>query len=129
MNRGKRIKERRKARGMTAAQLGELIGRDRATIYRYENGYLEKIDIEILRKIAKELGTSVEYLTGETDDPDVFQRPMYDAPLVLTAEEEDLIRKLRSLPEEGRQDVMEIVRIAFSAYVRYLTEGTDDAGI
>lgn len=131
MSKGKRICELRKKKGLTAAQLGALIGRDRATIYRYENGSFEKIDAEIMRALARSLGTSVEYLLGETDDPDpdIWERPMYDTPLVLTPDEEDLIRKLRSLPEEGRQDVMEIVRIAFSAYVRYLTEGTDDAGI
>ena len=89
MSKGKRICELRKKKGLTAAQLGALIGRDRATIYRYENGSFEKIDAEIMRALARSLGTSVEYLLGETDDPDpdIWERPMYDTPLVLTPDE------------------------------------------
>ena len=38
MTRGERIKQLRKALGLSAEELGTLIGKTRATIYRYENG-------------------------------------------------------------------------------------------
>lgn len=132
MKRNERIRERRKALHMTAEELGEKIGRDRATVYRYESGRFQKMDIEILKKIAAALGTSAAYLNGETDDPDsrVWDRPLRDDPLVLTAEEEDLIRKLRALPDDGRRDILRILEIAYSAYMRHVVEeDSDDAGI
>lgn len=132
MKRNERIRERRKALHMTAEELGEKIGRDRATVYRYESGRFQKMDIEILKKIAAALGTSPAYLNGETDDPDsrVWDVPLHDAPLILTAEEEDLIRKLRALPDDGRRDILRILEIAYSAYMRHVVEeDSDDAGV
>ena len=38
MNIGQRIKERRKELKMSADELGQRLGKDRSTIYRYENG-------------------------------------------------------------------------------------------
>ena len=43
MSIGDRIKERRKALGLSAEALAETLGKSPATIYRYENGNLEKI--------------------------------------------------------------------------------------
>lgn len=66
---GDRIKERRKALGLSAEQLGELTGKDRATIYRYENGGIENMPITILEPLAKALRTTPDFLMGWTDDP------------------------------------------------------------
>lgn len=71
MTRGERIKERRKALGYTAETLGEMIGRDRATVYKYECGALKKMDIEILKRLAEALQTTIEYLNE--DEPDVLE--------------------------------------------------------
>lgn len=130
MNRGKRIRERRKALKMSAEELGKKIGRDRATVYRYEGEYVEKIDIDVLRSIADALQTSVQYLTGETDDPDdPWYKPLHYEPPVLTPEEEDMINKLRALDEDQRRHFIEVVDIAFSVLMRKIEEDSEDAGV
>ena len=66
---GNRIKERRKELGLTAEDLGKRIEKDRATIYRYENGDIEKLPLNVLTPLADALYTSPDYLMGWTDDP------------------------------------------------------------
>lgn len=61
---GQRIKSRRIELGMTAEELGEKLGKNRSTIYRYENGDIEKMPVDFLEPIAKALQTTPEYLTG-----------------------------------------------------------------
>ena len=47
MNIGERIKKRRKELEMTADELADMIGKSRATVYRYENGDIEDMPITI----------------------------------------------------------------------------------
>ena len=61
---GKRIKERRLEIGMSADQLAERIGKDRATIYRYENGDIGNLPLNILETLGEVLGVSAAYLMG-----------------------------------------------------------------
>lgn len=64
MNIGQRIKERRKALKMSADELGKKLGKDRSTVYRYENGDIENLPIDILEPIATALETTPAYLMG-----------------------------------------------------------------
>lgn len=64
MNIGKRIKERRRALGMSAEVLAKKLGKDRSTIYRYEKGDIENLPLDILEPIATALQTSPQYLMG-----------------------------------------------------------------
>ena len=61
---GQRIKKRRKELGISADELGKRLGKDRSTVFRYENGYIEKLPIDILKPIADALLTTPEYLMG-----------------------------------------------------------------
>lgn len=61
---GQRIKQRRKELKMSADELGKMLGKDRSTVFRYENGDIEKLPIDILEPIAKALKTTPEYLMG-----------------------------------------------------------------
>lgn len=61
---GERIKQRRKHLGMSAEKLGDLLGKNRATIFRYENGEIENLPIDILEPIAIALQTTPAYLMG-----------------------------------------------------------------
>lgn len=61
---GKRIKDRRKALGMTADELGRRLGKDRSTIYRYEKGDIENLPLDILEPIATVLQTTPQFLMG-----------------------------------------------------------------
>ena len=64
MNIGTRIKRIRKELGLTVDQLAERIGKDRATIYRYENGEIENMPTTVIEPLAKALLTTPQYLMG-----------------------------------------------------------------
>ena len=68
MTTGERIKRKRIEEGVTADELAEIIGVSRSTIFRYENGGIEKFPVDRLEPIAKALNTSVAYLMGWEDD-------------------------------------------------------------
>ena len=61
---GQRIKLRRKDLGISADELGKRIGKNRATIFRYENGDIEKLPIDVLKPIAEALQTTPQFLMG-----------------------------------------------------------------
>ena len=66
---GERIKKRRKELGMTVDELAERVGKSRATVYRYENGSIEKLPLEVVTPFAEALDLDPGYLMGWTDDP------------------------------------------------------------
>ena len=61
---GERIKQRRLELGYTADALAKLLNKNRATIYRYENGDIENMPIDVLEPLAKALKTTPAYLMG-----------------------------------------------------------------
>ena len=64
---GKRIKQRRKELGLSADAVAKKIGKDRATLYRYENGDIENLPLSLLPLLADILDTSQAYLMGWED--------------------------------------------------------------
>ena len=69
-NIGKRIKESRLRLGLSAEELAPLVGLSPATIYRYENGDIKKVNTNKLQLFADALHTSAAYLMGGVSDPD-----------------------------------------------------------
>lgn len=69
MNIGNRIKQRRLDLDMTADELSYAVGKNRATIYRYEKGDIENLPTSVLEPLADALHTTAAYLMGWTDDP------------------------------------------------------------
>lgn len=69
---GERIKGRRKQLGMNAEALADKTGLSPSTVYRYENGDIEKIDSSKLIPIAQALKTTPAYLMGWTDSPFLY---------------------------------------------------------
>lgn len=67
---GSRIKQRRCEIGMSVEQLAEALGKNRATVYRYENGDIENLPTTILEPIAKALCTTPAYLMGYEENLD-----------------------------------------------------------
>ena len=59
---GERIKMLRTERGIAAEDLGDMIGKSRATIFRYENGTISDIPISVIPAIADALGIEVSEL-------------------------------------------------------------------
>ena len=70
MTTGQRMKNRRKAIGLSAERVAEMLNVSPATIYRYENGDIEKVPGDRLAPIADALQTTPAYLMGWEDSPD-----------------------------------------------------------
>ena len=66
---GTRIKERRKTLAISADDLAAVIGKDRATIYRYENSDIKKLPTTVLEPLAAALHVSPAWLMGYDDAP------------------------------------------------------------
>lgn len=71
---GERLKERRKQMELSADDVASELGVSRSTIFRYENGYIEKVPANILESLADILHTTPAYLMGWDDDPDDWER-------------------------------------------------------
>ena len=71
---GERIKELRKALGLSADDLAEKIGKDRATIFRYEKGEIENMPLAVIYSLADALHVSPGYLMGWVKDADAPSR-------------------------------------------------------
>ena len=65
---GERLKRRRKELGMSAEAVAEKLGCSPSTVYRYENGEINKMGIDKLKPIAEAINTSPAYLMGWEDE-------------------------------------------------------------
>ncbi|MBR6051815.1 MAG: helix-turn-helix domain-containing protein [Clostridia bacterium] len=70
-----RIKARRRELGMTADELAKAIGKNRATVYRYENTDIENMPITVLEPIAKALHTTPASLMGWEEPAGIIPLP------------------------------------------------------
>lgn len=80
---GQRIKELRQAAGMSADELAERLGKNRATIYRYESDEIRKLPLDVLKSLADVFGITPGELFDDYSVPDLLpigiQRlPVYD---------------------------------------------------
>lgn len=69
---GERIKQCRKDIGKSAEEVAKDLGVSPATVYRYENGGIEKMGIDKLAPIAAAVGTTPAYLMGWEEKRDRF---------------------------------------------------------
>lgn len=84
MDVGQRIKECRIKKGLTVDELAEKLNKNRATVYRYENGDIENLPITVLEPIAKALGTSPAFLMGWTKDSETLSQTMEKNKITIT---------------------------------------------
>lgn len=59
---GKQIRKRRKELKMSVDELARRIGKDRSTVYRYENGDIESIPLDMFAPIVEALETTPQQL-------------------------------------------------------------------
>lgn len=65
---GQKIKLKREQIGLSVDELAEILGKNRATIYRYKSSEIEKLPTTVLEPLAKALKTTPAYLMGWEDD-------------------------------------------------------------
>lgn len=90
-------------RGLSQSELARRVGVKQPSIARLLKG--ETRSTSVLVELARELGTTPEFLTGEVDDAGT--EPQQRS---LSSEEEQLLEKLRSLSAEDRKMVMALTR-------------------
>lgn len=86
---GERIKKRRNELRLSADEVAKALGKNRATIYRYESNDIEKLPTEVLEPLARVLLTTPAALMGWSDDPepsnisdiytDLYRIPLFES--------------------------------------------------
>lgn len=99
VNTGEIIKARRKELRMTQQQLADAIGTHKATISRYESGYIDKLPAETLTPIARALQCSPLFLIG------VDPIPGEEELAKMYAEREEIIEAYEMAPESVRKAI------------------------
>jgi transcriptional regulator with XRE-family HTH domain len=109
-----RIKKRREELGISADILAEKIGVSRSTMFRYESGSIEKVDINKLALIAIALSTTVHYLMGWDDDKssDEIKKLATESDDELDAE---LIRLLGKISQARKPEAIRYLQYLSSA--------------
>jgi len=72
---GKKLRERREAKDYSQSKLAQEVGVHHSIIGRYERDEA-KPTIDVVKRMAKVLDTTVGYLLGETENNDLFKDPM-----------------------------------------------------
>ena len=98
---GDRIRNRRKQLRMSVDELATRLGKDRSTIYRYENGDIENLPLDLLVPIARALDTTQQALMGWDDDEKTES---------LSKEKLELIEQIKALPEEKVQLLLQLAK-------------------
>lgn len=109
MTTGERIRDRRKELGITADALAESIGVSRSTMFRYENGFIEKMPINNLVPIARALRTTVGYLMGWDEEKDA------PVPESGSEREHEAMNYFESLSEERKLEALNYLRYLASS--------------
>lgn len=71
---GERIKNRRTELGYSVDELAQKLGKNRATVYRYEKGDIVDMPTQVLELIAKALDTTPAELMGWNEDVERFKK-------------------------------------------------------
>lgn len=116
MDIGNRIKQRRIDLDISADELAEMVGKSRATIYRYENGDIENLPTTILEPLAVALSTTPAYLMGWNDDP--YDYDNYD--LEIPSHFNGDVKKFFEFEEAVKQDALKEHR-EFDAFLKTIT--------
>lgn len=118
MTTGDRIRLRRKEICIPVDEIASALGVSVATVYRYENGEIEKLPGAILEPLAKILRTSPAYLMGWDDDEQKLPKNVlplpktYKVPLLGTIACGDPILAAENI--EGEVEVPEDINADFA---------------
>ena len=115
MTTGTRMKNRRKELGITVDEIASALGVSVATVYRYENGEIEKVPGSVLEPLAKVLRTTPAYLMG-WEDVDAGQSPIpesEDAPPIENPDIRMIARAGRKMTPEQAENVRKYAEFMF----------------
>ena len=101
MSYNERLRDARKAKGLTQAQLGELVGCAKNTISSYESGVNEP-SVAVLNKMMAALDVDANYVFQDTDNS---YRREHATPSVI----EELVNPYRALDKAGQELVRAVL--------------------
>ena len=109
-----RIKECREEHGLSVDELSRIIGKNRATVYRYEKDDIGDIPINVIHAMALALDVNPAYLMGWSEDktPARYQEPVTQ----LDDEHAKLIERYDALDQKRKDRLM--------AFLEFLESGT-----
>jgi transcriptional regulator with XRE-family HTH domain len=110
------MRDYRKRSGLTMKRLGELVGASEASISQYETGRVEP-DIDLMTKIADVLGVSVDNLIGHSSDIENMEPKTKEARI--------LAHGIDKLPQEQREQALNVMKAMFSKYAPFFEEMED----
>ncbi|WP_125767291.1 helix-turn-helix domain-containing protein [Lapidilactobacillus wuchangensis] len=109
---GERIKQRRKVLHISADLIADKLGVSRSTIFRYENGDIDKVPISVISEIAKILHTTPQFLMGWSNNnnssSDINNQELEQSnvkPSEISSEESDHILIIRQLDQNRKHKV------------------------
>ena len=106
-----RLKAAREERNISAIELAEALGINKATIYRYETAEIGKIKQVTINAIADYLGVNPDYLIGASEN----KRTAKEAEALMadiTDAEKSLLELFKRVPVENQQMVLDMIRVA-----------------
>ena len=71
---GKKLRECRDAKGLSQSQLAKILNTNHSIIGKYERGEV-KPTIDVVKRLADELATTVGFLLGETEQVNILKDP------------------------------------------------------
>lgn len=74
---GKKIKDLRKKQNISIDELASKLGKNRATIYRYEKGDIENLPLDTLVPLAKALNTTPAHLMGWDETQEYIAKEVF----------------------------------------------------
>lgn len=96
------LKQRRKALGLTLAQIADTMGVTEATVQRWESGNIKSVRYEKIAKLSNVLGVAPSTLMGWEPDGSGQLLPADPSPKLITPAEARLLDLHRQLNEEGQ---------------------------
>lgn len=110
---GERIKARRKELGISAETLAKALGKNRATIYRYESDFIENMPTTVLEPLARALYTTPAELMGweeseeeKSNDSNLSSFLYIHVPVGISAGSLENIDGLTALPRVSIPDMI-----------------------
>lgn len=110
-NMSTRIKELRKAKGLTLEQVAEVVGVGKSTVRKWETGLIANMRRDKIADLAKALGTTPAYLMGWKEEGIEKEKDPPSEPQ-LTEGEQLMLELFRRIPEDRQPEALELLRVA-----------------
>ena len=105
-----RLKATREARGITATDLADALGINKATIYRYELAEFQSIKQTRLQAIADYLNVNPDYLIGATDNKHTVKEAE-ELLSNITDIQKKILEKTNSLSLEEQKRYLDVLEV------------------